>query len=387
VPQSKIESFDLYPGPVYPGYATVRSIPPPGPATGAELAPVTMPTSPPPPDVISVTAPRSEGEPLPVAMEPAAHMPEHSWQPCISTGVRAWFSWADSERSHGGPGPLFNIFADDLSVLRWKRMSSEVIEANVNTLWFDRVLLNAELGTGAISSGQFRDQDFAVSGQQLLFSDTIHPAMDDDLLYVNIDLGWRFCECDYFVFDALVGYQFWRETYVAEGGASIVPPGPPFPAGPVITEQFTWEGFRIGCQSVFLPEPRCVIKTRIMFMPFTHFENEDVHHLRTDLAQDPSGIDTAAGGFGVRPTSAPPTTFGKDCTSSWAIACGMSARARAKPVFVSATARRRSSPSTAPTPRATVYCSASAITSKRSISRDRHCARLPNLDFLFFNAL
>lgn len=37
-----------------------------------------------------------------------------------------------------------------------------------------------------------------------------------------------------------------------------------------------------------------------MFIPWTQFKLEDIHHLRTDLKQDPSGIATAGGGFGVQ---------------------------------------------------------------------------------------
>ena len=35
-----------------------------------------------------------------------------------------------------------------------------------------------------------------------------------------------------------------------------------------------------------------------MFIPWTQFKLEDIHHLRTDL--NPSGIATAGGGFGVQ---------------------------------------------------------------------------------------
>ena len=37
-----------------------------------------------------------------------------------------------------------------------------------------------------------------------------------------------------------------------------------------------------------------------MIIPWTHFKEEDIHHLRTDLQQNPSFKSKARGGFGVQ---------------------------------------------------------------------------------------
>jgi hypothetical protein len=176
-------------------------------------------------------------------------------------------------------------------------MVSEALEVSASALACDRVVFNFDFGAGGISGGNFRDQDFLVSGR--LFSDSISPVTNDDLLYFNVDLGWRFYEAPNCSLDGLVGYQFWRERNVAEGGASIVPGTANFPAVPVITEQFTWQGLRIGAQGVVQFSPRWSVRARLLFLPVTHFEMKDVHHLRPDLLQDPSVIDRATGGFGV----------------------------------------------------------------------------------------
>jgi hypothetical protein len=223
---------------------------------------------------------------------------QDDWLPRYSLGTRTWISWGNSERTHTGPGPVG--FANPLSDLRWQNLTSQALEINGSAIFFNRLIISGDFGAGVINGGHFRDQDFAFSGHQGVFSDTLSPALDDNLRYFNADVGWRFHEGPYFSFDGLVGYQYWRERYVAEGGAFIVPSGLiPLPPGPVITEEFTWQGFRIGVQGVVQFSPRWSFKSRVMCMPGMQFKNEDIHHLRVDLRQDPSIIDRAGGGIGI----------------------------------------------------------------------------------------
>lgn len=218
------------------------------------------------------------------------HQP--AWLTSRAIGVRTWLSWGEAER-HQRLDPA-NLTSD----LKWRRMVSELIEISASGLWCDRLITSVDLGIGGVSNGQLEDQRFRINGQQPLFQN-IHPASDDGVGYVSADLGWRFYEDAQFTFDGLIGYQFWREKYIAEGGARIVPPGPAFPPGPVITEQFTWHGLRIGFQSMYQLFPRWSLKTRVLAMPLTHLEVRDIHHLRPDFLQDPSSIDRAIGGVGV----------------------------------------------------------------------------------------
>jgi len=221
-----------------------------------------------------------------------------SWLSGVAVGARTWISWGQADRNHAANNS--RRFVDPISDLRWRNMVSESAEVGASALLFDRLVINAEAGIGGISGGNFRDQDFLISGRRGLFSDTISPITNDDLQYFNAEVGWRFYEDDRWSVDGLIGYQYWREKYVAEGGSDIVPGrGSGFPLGPVITEDFTWQGFRIGGQSIYQFSPHCALKSRVMLMPLTHFENVDIHHLRTDLRKNPSIIDRADGGFGV----------------------------------------------------------------------------------------
>lgn len=220
----------------------------------------------------------------------------------FAVGARAWLSWARSDSNFGGGGPIG--FATPLSDLKWHNLVSETGEVSASALLLNRVVLNASGGGGVTNSGQLVDRDFALSQQQGLFSESIAPTTGNSLSYFNADLGWRFWENACCFFDGLIGYQYWREHYLAQGGTQSVsfpglglpPSGFPFPPGPSISEQYTWQSFQIGGQTAWQFSPRWALKGRLMFMPVTWFENDDVHFLRVPLL---TSTERATGGFGV----------------------------------------------------------------------------------------
>jgi hypothetical protein len=220
----------------------------------------------------------------------------NSWLTCFSVGAKNWVSWgqSDSNFRSGAINPV--------SDLKWRNLVSEAGEINTSALFFGKVVVSADVGGGVISGGRLIDRDFAESGEQGLFSESIIPSLNDNLQYYNFELGWRFCESPCFVLDGLVGYQYWREHYVGDGGTQVVglpgtialPAGTPLPAGPGISEQYTWQGPQIGGQGIWQFASCWALKSRIMFMPVTWFENDDIHYLRSLTA-----TDRATGGFGV----------------------------------------------------------------------------------------
>jgi hypothetical protein len=251
----------------------------------------------PPPQLTYDQAPQSS------ILPPTACEPERSWLTSCAIGARTWISWGDSDRNHAARAIIGGVpfFADPISDLRWKNTVSAAGEVNASALFFNRLVASSTLGVGGIDGGRFRDQDFALSGRQGLFSDTVHPIDSDDLLYGNADLGWQLYGGDYCAVNGLIGYQYWREKYVAEGGSVIVPAGSTFlfPPGPVISEQFTWQGLRLGAQGYVTLSERCALKSLLVLMPLMHLEVRDIHFLRDDLRKDPSIVDRATGGFGL----------------------------------------------------------------------------------------
>ena len=229
----------------------------------------------------------------------------------LSIGGRAWYSTGKSDFNFGG----FNGVPALVSDLRWDDLDSIVAEFTADMLFLDEYILTIDGGFGAISDGNFTDDDFLpIFTSADLISRSIATADDDNMWFVSVMLGSRVL--DWNVRDEkprsylalMIGYQHWTETYVATQGVQIldpfnlasVPNPGPFPdQGKGITETFTWDSLLVGVRTEIELLPDFAFKGRFMAVPFTHATMEDIHHFRTDLRQDPSFDATADGGIGV----------------------------------------------------------------------------------------
>ena len=144
------------------------------------------------------------------------------------------------------------------------------------------------------------------------FSRTYSDIGGDNLWYLNGDLGvtaHRFQD-NKGSLGMFVGWQYWRERHVANGVTqaectTASSPSSEFrcsPAGTVgfrnqtvITNTATWVSGRFGGELTYKIDPRVTIEANIALL-LSYLNNEDVHHLRSDLAQDPSFRMT---GFGI----------------------------------------------------------------------------------------
>jgi len=240
----------------------------------------------------------AQAEPNGPASPPSSAEATGGWFSCFSVAAQSWLSWAGSESSFR-IGPV-NVASD----LKWRNLVGETGEVSVSGLFCERIIITAMAGIRAISSGSLVDKDFALPDRQGIFSESISPAPSDHLGYGTAYLGWRFAETPNFFFDGLVGYQYWRERYLTNGGTQVIglpfsgvpPPGTAFPPVSGISETYTWQGFQIGVEwSLQFPD-RWSVKSRIMAMPIPQFENDDIHYLRVP---ELTATDRASGGFGV----------------------------------------------------------------------------------------
>ncbi len=225
----------------------------------------------------------------------------------LSIGGRAWYSMGKSDFNFGG----FNGSPALVSDLRWDDLDSIVAEFTADMLFLDEYILTIDGGFGAISDGNFTDDDFSFTTPGALISRSIATADDDNMWFLSVMLGSRVLNWN--VRDnkprsylaVMIGYQHWTETYVAtQGVQTFLPCCPaflgPFPdQGKGITESFTWDSLLVGVRTEIEILSDFAFKGRFMAVPFTHFSLEDIHHFRTDLKQDPSGTATADGGIGV----------------------------------------------------------------------------------------
>lgn len=68
----------------------------------------------------------------------------------------------------------------------------------------------------------------------------------------------------------------------------------------VITEDYFWQSLRLGMRTQIPVDWGLSVKARAVLLPWTTTEMDDVHHLRTDLLQNPSFRSEAQGGFGYQ---------------------------------------------------------------------------------------
>lgn len=230
----------------------------------------------------------------------------------LQIGERTWLSHGKSDHNHADSDGFPNV----VSELIYDDVDSTVVELTADALFHKKYILNIDVGFGVIRDGTLTDRDYLGNNRTGLFSVSKSTVDDDDMFYVNADIGYRILswggkdinkagEKKNSV-DLLIGYQHWEETYTATKAVQTQDPfnlfggvGPFANQGKAITEEDTWDSLRIGARTSIEIFPKLSIKSRLIFVPWTHYENKDIHHQRTDLKQNPSFETRADGGFGV----------------------------------------------------------------------------------------
>ncbi len=212
----------------------------------------------------------------------------------LTFGERTWITAGYSEFS------LNNLAVNPASDLIWRNTDSVVFEVNGELLW-RRFLVMGALGTGGITDGAFIDDDFTLDNRRGRFSHTRSIVDDGNVFYGTVDIGARLLVWGEagrtgagFV-DGFVGYQYWREEYEAFGskGSGVQPN-----SVKGITHKYIWEALRFGARSEVSLFGGLSVKAKAVLLPVAWWNWEDIHHLRTDLRQDPSVSAKSKDAFG-----------------------------------------------------------------------------------------
>jgi hypothetical protein len=224
-------------------------------------------------DASLTAAPTTPTEDLPVP-------PDFSF----SVGTRAWWTSGYSEFSYSFPNPHIN----PLSELRWRGVDALIPEVNADFSW-KLLVLRAAVGWSKSEQGVLIDEDFLLDDHNGRVS-VSRSSVESDIFYVNGDVGirayrWLSKDGRLGFFDFLGGYQYWREKYEGFGLTGNASPPLGLPVAPqssrVFTDEFTWQSIRIGARYQ-VPFPKGFgFKAEAMFIPWSKFELEDIHHLRT----------------------------------------------------------------------------------------------------------
>lgn len=229
---------------------------------------------------------------------PAAAQIEPFAAPGVSAAVSAnlGWTWGDSTWEHD----IFGLGVAG-SKLDWQDVEVPLATLSAEFAW-RFLVVSAAVSGGQVVDGTFIDDDFLLGS---VFSRTRSTADEGDVLTLGADIGvralrWRDSEGRRGHLDVLVGYQYWREEYEAFGAVPLI--GPISIPGNVkaITHEWQWHSARIGAR-VDAPIWRGLrYRLGVFLLPWSHLEVEDIHHLRTDLAQNPSIGTDADGGFGFQ---------------------------------------------------------------------------------------
>lgn len=239
----------------------------------------------------------------------------------VDIGLSEWFSQGETQWSHNASALDPNL-GNPSSKLQYKDTGTNITEITGRVKLKNKVFFRGAFGYGSIGGGRLTDDDFlsaqgaaaqgaTVSGEHR-FSRTYSDIGGDNLWYLNGDIGMTthtFPE-NTGSLAMFVGLQYWRERHVANGVAqaectTASSPNQDFrcsPAGTIgfrnqtaITNTSTWLSGRFGGEVEYRLDKRISIEAKIAML-LSYLNNEDVHHLRTDLAQDPSFRMT---GFGL----------------------------------------------------------------------------------------
>jgi hypothetical protein len=209
----------------------------------------------------------------------------------ISVGDTRWAHDASSNPGLGNP----------TSKLTYKDVGTNVIDLT-GKFWFSpRVFGRLNGGFAGIGGGRLTDDDFG--SEQRLFSKTTSNVPDNNMYYINADLGGRVREFPNHRgwLDLFGGYQYWHTEHQAVGiGQVVCDPGaiPGFTCAAagtssnegetVITNRANWHSVRMGASAEYRLTTRLSLLGTLALIPISVLDNKDVHHLRGDLQQNPS---------------------------------------------------------------------------------------------------
>lgn len=223
-------------------------------------------------------------------------------RPKFDVAIGTWISTGDTRWAHNASS--IAGLRNPTSKLTYKDVGTNVIELTgkgwFTSRWFGRL----NVGVAAIGGGRLTDDDFGSNGGQRLFSRTNSDLSGDNMWYLNADSGFRVAEYPNHRgwLEVFGGYQFWHTRYQATGltqvacDPSAIPSLPPCAAAgtisnqgqTVITNTTNWHSIRVGASTEYRLTRRVSLMGTAAVIPLSVVDNKDIHHLRSDLQQNPS---------------------------------------------------------------------------------------------------
>ncbi len=152
------------------------------------------------------------------------------------------------------------------------------------------VFVKGNIGVGSLLGGQLNDEDWALFGGTVAYSNTVS-SVQGDIDYATVDLGYDVFRGYGYKLGAFVGYNYYRENKSAYGCTQIANPlsdcAPAIPGSVLsITEDDTWQSLRLGVNGEIMITDRIKLGADVAYLPYVQFNGTDDHVLRALTIQE-----------------------------------------------------------------------------------------------------
>ena len=235
-------------------------------------------------------------------------------RPRFDLAIGTWISTGDTRWAHDASSSS-PLLGNPSSKLIYKDVGTNVFDI-AGTMWFTpRIFGRLNIGVAGIGGGRLTDYDYLAADGGNPSSQTNSNINGDGMWYLNADAGGRvlnFANHRGWL-DVFGGFQYWHTKYTAVGLAQVTcttagsatglcdPAGPSPPIGDsteIITNTTNWYSLRVGGRTEYRLTRQFSLLGSVALLPLSIIQNDDIHHLRSDLQQNPS-ISMLGVGMGV----------------------------------------------------------------------------------------
>jgi Protochlamydia outer membrane protein len=235
-------------------------------------------------------------------------------RPRVELSVGSWFfTTGETTWSHDA-SRLNPVLGDPSSKLTYKDNDTHIIDLGAKFHLTRRWYLQGNGGFSVdFDRGRLIDDDYLAG--QYLFSRTSSNVTGTGTWYVNGNVGYRAMEFPNGRghFDVVGGFRYWRTELEATGfdrlvcDSNVTSCVPQSSTARAITNTSHWiTPVQVGINTDYRLTGRLSIGLKASVSPISLVYNEDVHHLRSDLQQDPSFFMR---GIGVGGSAEPTVKF------------------------------------------------------------------------------
>lgn len=234
-------------------------------------------------------------------------------RPRVELSVGSWFFTNGQTTWSHDASRLNPILGDPTSKLTYKDNDTHIIDLGVKLHLTRRWYLQGNGGFSVdFDRGRLIDDDYLAG--QYLFSRTSSSVTGTGTWYVNGNVGYRAVEFPNGRghLDVVGGLRYWQTEYEATGydrlvcDSTVMSCLPPSSAARTITNTSHWITPQVGINTDYRLTGRLSVGLKAAVTPVSIIYNEDIHHQRGDLRQDPS---FSMWGVGVGGSAEPTVRF------------------------------------------------------------------------------